>query len=218
MKVKFTHIFSIAAVVLTAALLFPLQSCSEKDEKMGADVGVRDSLPLLKSLGVSTLISDSGIIRYKIISEDWYVYDKKDPQYWSFEKGLFIEKFNEQYHVDAYISCDTAYYFYQSRLWELHGRVLMKNQRGETFRTELLYWDQASHRIYSPAYMDIDGEERKLSGYDFSSNEQMTEYIIHSSKGQLPMQEHDMQPVPDPVVLAEQQTDSVQNDTKDKSK
>lgn len=196
MKFNLTHTFSIAAVLVTAAML-SLQSCSENEKATGKDIGERDSLPMLKSIGVSTLISDSGVIRYKIISEDWFVFDKKDPTYWSFEKGLFIEKFNEDHHVEAFISCDTAYYFDQKELWELRGRVFVKNLKGETFKTSLLYWDQAAHRIYSERYMEIDGETRKLSGYNFSSNEAMTDYIIHSSAGLLPIKDTDMTPVPE---------------------
>ena len=179
---------------MAAAMVLLLPSCSDSNEKVGPEIGERDSLPTLKSIGVSTLISDSGVIRYKIISEDWYIYDKKDPQYWSFEKGLFIERFNPAYQVDAFISCDTAYFYNQQELWELRGRVLVKNLKNETFKTSLLFWDQQARRIYSSAYMEIDGETRKLSGYNFSSNEQMSDYIIHSSKGQFPLAEHHTNP------------------------
>ena len=193
---------------MAAAMVLLLPSCSNGDEKVGPDIGERDSLPTLKSIGVSTLISDSGVIRYKIISEDWYIYEKKDPQYWSFEKGLFIERFNPSYQVDAFISCDTAYFYNQQELWELRGRVLVKNLKHETFKTSLL-WDQRAHRIYSSAYMEIDGETRKLSGYNFSSNEQMTDYIIHSSKGQFPLEDHTPTPQPDPAIMAEQNDSSI---------
>lgn len=197
---------------MTAAML-SLQSCEDNDKKAGPDIGVRDSLPWLKSVGVSTLISDSGVIRYKMISEDWYMYDKKEPTYWSFEKGLFIERFNESYQVDAYISCDTAYFYDKKRLWELRGRVLVKNIKGETFKTSLLYWDQNAHRIYSERYMEIDGDTRQLSGYNFSSNEQMTDYIIHSSAGLFPLEDSQPSPQPDVAIMSMQNgenTDSAQ--------
>lgn len=167
--------------------LMGLFSCQEDDHSGKPVVSNRDSLPILVSKGVSTLISDSGIIRYKIISEDWFIYDKKDPTYWSFEKGLFIEKFDEQFHVEAFINCDTAYYFDAMKLWELRGRVCVKNLKGETFKTSLLYWDNANHTIYSPAYMVIDGIEQDLDGYDFRSNETLTDYLIHSSSGAFPV-------------------------------
>ena len=195
------------AVIMAAIGMFCISACSDNEQNTGVEVGFRDSLPILKSVGVSTLISDSGVIRYKMISEDWYIYDKTDPTYWSFEKGMFIEKFNESHHVDAFISCDTAYYYDQKQLWELRGRVLVRNLKGETFKTSLLFWDQYEHRIYSSEYMEIDGETNKLSGYNFSSNEQMTDYVIHQSKGEFPMSEDDT--MPQPEVLSQ---DSVQNE------
>lgn len=196
MKSYHTQVFSVAAVITTVATLL-FVSCGNKSETTGPELGERDSLPTLRTIGVSTLISDSGIIRYKLIAEEWFVFDKTEPQYWSFEKGLFIERFNPSHQVDAFISCDTAYFYNQKQLWELRGRVFVKNMKKETFSTTLLYWDQRDHRIYSPAYMEIDGETRQLSGYDFSSNEQMTDYIIHSSKGLFPIQDTEPEALPD---------------------
>lgn len=192
-----THIYSIAAVLATAAILF--FSCESEKENTGPVLGERDSLPWLKSQGVSTLISDSGIIRYKLISEDWFMYDKKDPTYWAFEKGFFMEKFDENYHVEAFINCDTAYYYDQRHLWELRSRVFIKNTKGETFKTTLLYWDQNIHEFYSPAYMEIIGETQSLRGTNFRSNEQMTQYSIHMSSGAFPFDEgEEPQPEPQP--------------------
>ena len=201
MKKNLTHTCSVAAVMMTAAMLF-FPACSHDDKPTGPDIGERDSLPTLRSVGVSTLVSDSGIIRYKLITEVWDIYDKKEPQRRAFEKGLFLERFNESFQVDAFISADTAYFYNRKRLWELRSRVLVKNLKGETFKTSLLYWDMVSHRIYSPAYMEIDGETRQLSGYDFSSNEQMTDYIIHSSKGLFPLEDTEPTPEPAPSFLA----------------
>lgn len=43
---------------------------------MGARVVNRDSLPVMTTRGVSKLITDSGVVRYKIIAEEWRVYDR----------------------------------------------------------------------------------------------------------------------------------------------
>ena len=188
MGYKITNKLSIIAVLTTAIMLFINTSCQNNTESKSTSIGLRDSLPILKSVGVSTLISDSGIIQYKIISEDWFIFDKKEPSYWAFEKGLFIEKYDKNYKIETFISCDTAYYFDKKKLWELRGRVFVKNLKGESFKTTLLYWDQVAHEIYSDHYMQINGEH-KLDGYNFRSNEQMTDYKIHSSKGDFPFRD-----------------------------
>ncbi len=176
--------------------LMGLLSCGDDSLQSAPKIENRDSLPVLQSHGVSTLISDSGIIRYKIIAEDWFVYDRTSPHKWTFNKGLFLEKFDQQFHVDAFINCDTAYYYEELRTWELRGRVVVKNIKGETFKTSLLYWDMNAKIIHSPAHMIIDGIEQDLEGYNFQSNEQMTDYFIHSSSGAFPVEEEQEVPKP----------------------
>jgi hypothetical protein len=51
--------------------------------------------------------------------------------------------------------------------------------------------------------MEIKGIEQQLSGYDFSSNESMTDYIIHSSKGAFPLGKEKETPKPDAQKMQE---------------
>ena len=70
----------------------------------------RDSLPVMDTRGVTTLISDSGVTRYRVNTEEWLIFDKKKPSYWAFEKGIYLEQFDSLFHVDASIKADTANY------------------------------------------------------------------------------------------------------------
>ena len=58
--------------------------------------------------------------------------------------------------------------------------------------------------------MEIDGDTRKLAGYNFSSNEEMTDYIIHASKGQFPVKDDSPTPEPDPELITP--TDSMKQE------
>lgn len=202
MRIKKIKTSVIAAAIITAAITIFTTSCQGDETNYAPAVTNRDTVAVLTTYGVSTVISDSGIIRYKIIAEEWSVYDKTDPPHWSFEKGLFLEKFNQDYQVDAFITCDTAYYYDTKRLWELRSRVVVKNLKGETFKTSLLFWDQNTHQIYSDRYMEINGEQDRLTGYNFKSNEQMTNYIIHSSSGNFPLSDkgEEIPTPPDSIV------------------
>ena len=203
MQYQKIHILPIIIIFIVIFQTTWICSCKEEEIKYAAAIENRDSLPVLKSIGVSTLISDSGIISYKIIAEEWFMYDKKNPQYWSFEKGLFMEKFDKDMKIEAYLNCDTAYYYTDIRLWELRGRVSVRNSRNETFKTSKLFWDQNKKLIYSDEYMEIKGIDRDLSGYDFFSNEQMTEYEIHSTRGSFPISEDNSKPRPNKQVMSE---------------
>ena len=151
--------------------------------KLAEAITERDSLPSMKTLGVTTLISDSGITRYKIITEEWEIYDKKNPPYWAFEKGVYLEKFDSLFHIDASIKADTAYYYEKKKLWELRSNVHIRSQRGDKFDTDLLFWDEKQERVYSDKFIRIEQEDKIITGYGFESNQQMTEYQIYNNTG-----------------------------------
>ena len=162
-------------------VLFP--SCSNKGKNLADAVSENDTLPTMSSLGVTTLISDSGITRYKIVTEEWIVFDKKSPSYWSFEKGVYLEKFDTLFHIDASIKADTAYYYDKKKLWELRSNVQIQSQRGDKFETELLFWDENKEKVYSDKYIRISQEDKVITGYGFESDQNLTEYQIKNTTG-----------------------------------
>lgn len=158
-------------------------ACSGRKKIVGEAITERDSLPIMETKGVSTLISDSGIIRYRLQAEDWRVFDKKKPPYWAFEEGVYLETFDTLFQMEANIKADTAYYYEKQKLWKLMGNVVIRNLKGEKFNTELLYWDQNTEKVYSDRFIRIEQPDRIITGRGFDSNQQMTKYTIHKPEG-----------------------------------
>lgn len=158
-------------------------ACGNKEKPTAAAVKEGDSLPDMRTTGVTTLVSDSGMIRYKIITAEWLIYSHRNPPFWAFKKGIYLEKFDSLFHVDASIKADTAYYYEPKKLWELRGNVHIQSQRGDKFDTELMFWDQGKEKIYSDKFIRIEQVDKVLTGYGFESNQQMTEYQIYNNTG-----------------------------------
>ena len=142
-----------------------------------------DSVAVMSTYGVSTVISDSGHIRYRINADEWFVYSKRQPPYWAFEQGLYLEQFDTLMNVESTIKCDTAYYFNEAKLWKLAGNVNMKNPKSQHFYTDLLYWDQNKKLIYSDAYIRVEQEDQITEGVGFSSNQDLSVWQIRNTKG-----------------------------------
>ena len=174
---------NITAAFYAAVMFVLFPSCSNKGKNLADAVSENDPLPTMSSLGVTTLISDSGITRYKIVTEEWIVFDKKSPSYWSFEKGVYLEKFDTLFHIDASIKADTAYYYDKKKLWELRSNVQIQSQRGDKFETELLFWDENKEKVYSDKYIRISQEDKVITGYGFESDQNLTEYQIKNTTG-----------------------------------
>ena len=175
-------------------IMMAIASCDNSHEHIAPAINPNDSLPFMTSRGISNLISDSGVISYKIVAEEWDIYTTQ-PQKWTFMKGLFLEKFDTTFHVEWHIQSDTAY-CHDNRIWELRGRVVILNREGTLFRSEELFWDMNEHKMWSNMFMRINkpDSEQQLEGDRFRSNEEMTDYHITSSSGFMPVSESDNQP------------------------
>ena len=182
-KQTYLKTLNITAAFLAAVMFVLFPACSGKDKKLTEAISKNDTLPSMKSLGVTTLISDSGITRYKIVTEEWLIYDKKNPPYWAFEKGVYLEKFDTLFRIDASIKADTAYYHEKKKLWELKGHVQILSQRGDKFQTDLLFWDEKKEKVYSDKFIQIEQEDKVIKGYGFESNQDLTEYEIKNTTG-----------------------------------
>ena len=180
--------FPLFLVFLCAQILF--FSCDAEQEHIASAINEADSTAFMRSRGISTLISDSGVLRYKLIAEEWDIYTNTNPPTWKFMKGLLMERFDESFHIDLHVQADTAY-LHDQRLWELHGRVVIRNIEGTLFRTEELFWDMNEHKMWSTKYMRIKTTDQELEGTDFRSNEQMTDYYVSNSVGAFPVSDVD---------------------------
>lgn len=174
---------SITIVLGAIVMLLLLPACGGKKAELGEAITERDSLPMMATMDVVTYISDSGVTRYRMDADEWLVYDRKKPSYWAFEKGVYLEQFDSLMNVDASIKADTAYYYDKQKLWKLMGNVDIKNRKGEHFNTELLYWNQATEKVYSDRFIRIEQPDRIITGYGFDSNQQMTNYKIRNMGG-----------------------------------
>ena len=202
----YIRIINITAAFCAAVMFVLFPSCSSKGKNLADAISENDTLPTMSSLGVTTLISDSGITRYKIVTEEWIICDKKNPPYWAFEKGVYLEKFDTLFHIDASIKADTAYYYEKKKIWELRSNVQIQSQRGDKFETELLFWNEKDEKVYSDKFIRISQDDKVITGYGFESDQNLTEYQIKNTTGIFTVEDKN------PAPTTNQQADSIKID------
>lgn len=183
-RIGIAGILAVLAIVLSACILRP-------DERPRPDGPKRGELPVLTTDSVMTLISDSGITRYRIESPQWLVFDKTDTPYQEFPYGIYLEQFDEQMNVQASLKADYAHYDENAQIWVLRGNVHALNHKGEQFDTPELNWNQQTHRVYSDSAIHVTREKSIIEGRGFDSNEEMTQYTILNPTGVFPIDEEE---------------------------
>jgi len=179
------------AIIFVSCLLLVIISCTndDKPEKIGAIID-RSKLPKLHVTDVTTVISDSGVTRYRISSSRWDIYDKVNQPYWEFPNGIHFEKFDENLNINANIRSNYAKFYVNEQIWELRGKVKSTNLQGEVFETEQLFWNQRLEKFYSDSLTKITRATQILTGTGFVSNQSMTQYTFMRPQGPISFNEN----------------------------
>ena len=193
------------SIWVCAGILFyitlSLSACkSKKGDTLIKEV---DSLPYtMVTRDVSSLISDSGVTKYKLESPVWYTYSEPEAK-WYFPKGLYVEQFDTLFTIKASIKADTAFYYQDKKLWELIGNVEVLSREGQRYYGHSLYWDEEKAEVYSHEHTTIVPSTGQLieSKYGFKSNQNMTRYELYSSSGHVDVEDKPLTPA-DSITMA----------------
>lgn len=181
------HVGITAAPWVAVMLLFLTLACSGEHKEVVEVTFDPETTYTMKTTGVISLISDSGVTRYRANAKEWLVYGKAQEPYWYFPKGIYVEKFDSLFQTEASIVADTAYYYDKQGLFQFVGQVEVKSLQGERFETEELFWNQKEDKVYSDRFIRIEQEDKIITGVGFESNQNMTRYTIRESRGVFPV-------------------------------
>ena len=178
-----------SVVVMLLLFLVTLFSCNQEVKEVVEVSSDPEKSYTMKATQVNTLISDSGITRYRVKAKEWLVFGNAKEPHSYFPEGIYVEKFDTTFHTEASIKADTAYYFDKKGLWRLIGNVEVESLQGERFNTSELFWDQKAEKVYSDKYIRSQQKEQIITGVGFESNQNMTRYRIFNSQGEFPVEE-----------------------------
>lgn len=199
-------------IIIGVVAFSALAGCGSEAPPMGDAMPQRDSMPVMTTFGVSKLISDSGVMRYKMVAEEWRVFDKTQPPRWEFPRGIFLERYDDKFRVNLHITADTAYLFDQN-LWELRGHVTMHDEEASTrLFTEELFWDMRTGELRSDVYSRLMKPDEAIEGNWFRAvirNNELTQYHVRQTKGFMPMNDYGSEPVASPAPADTLPTDTL---------
>lgn len=182
---------SVFALISFLVFMIAATGCIEETK---VDVAAKinpKGMATMTTKNVATFISDSGIVQYKIVAPLWKVYEEVDTPYWSFPKGLYLQKYDPYFHVIATVAADSAVFLSQRKIWRLDGHVEMTKAPKDLFQTQQLFWDQAKRKIYSDSFIHIETQTHVLEGLGFESDDRLTSYRIIRPQGIFPIDKTD---------------------------
>ena len=165
----------------SAILLF---SCEAK-KSASPDVTNLENLMTEYSENLSMQMSENGQKSYHFTTPLMEGYALAREPYKEFRKGVKIITYEGDTvkHESATLTANYAIFYETRKLWEAKGDVVVIQTGGRRLYTSQLFWNQATHRIYSNVDSRVvDGDEI----YDcegFESDEEMNDWHYRKLKG-----------------------------------
>jgi LPS export ABC transporter protein LptC len=153
-------------------------------------------LPSIHGENIISLISDSGVTRYRWKAKVLDIYPGDEP-YWYFPEGIYIEQFDTLFNIEGYMRADTAYLFEKKDLWQLIGNVHIQNFTGDEFDTSELFFDQKEppnsvKAIYTDSFVRVTpASGQRMTGMGFRSNIKMSDYRFYKPASEIIIEEKD---------------------------
>lgn len=176
-------------ILLALVVCIIAVACRDEVESVVEHATDPETTPTMTTDSVYTLVSDSGITKYRITAQLWLMYEEAKKPFWRFPQGLMLEQFDSVFNVVASIICDSATYFKDEQLWRLDGNVNIETARNELILTNQLFYSQRRNEIYSDSFVHIEKANRIIEGYGFVSNDRMTTYNLDSVSAIFPFEQ-----------------------------
>ena len=90
---------SVTIVSIAIVMLFFVVSCDKPRVEITDKVTNRQETPPLSAYAITTIVSDSGLIRYRLSSDECNVVDTAEAPYCNFHLGLLLQRFGNHYLV-----------------------------------------------------------------------------------------------------------------------
>jgi len=170
-SLRITSLFS--TLVLVTLLLL---SCQKKVDLIPKSDLL--NLPSQSVMDFQTIYTDSGKLQVIMSSSLMEKYDKIDPPYIEFKKGIKVIFYDGQKEPVASVTSKYARYNDNDVLWELKDSVVVINVDNDKLETEILYWDQQKDLIYTDRFVKITSVDQIVMGTGFESDPKLVKRRI----------------------------------------
>jgi len=150
--------------------------------EIAAIVPPNDRIPSEISRDVEFILSDSAIIRAKLLTPVMQTFYADEP-FVEMPKGLKVTFYDLRTCPSGYLSANYGKRYTLKRIIEVKDNVVVVNTRNDTFTTEFLTWNERQNKVYTDHYVRVKTKDEIITGKGFTSDLSFTNYEFRNIKG-----------------------------------
>ncbi|MCL2072363.1 MAG: LPS export ABC transporter periplasmic protein LptC [Marinilabiliaceae bacterium] len=149
----------------------------------------KDELPTLSFVEFEGIATDSGTLKYRLVTPEILQFDNVESPFIDFPKGLHYYTYNKDEEIESQIKCNYAKYYQELELWVLQNDVEIINAEGSVVNSEHIFWNTKEKRIYSDEFVKITTQDDLITGYGFETDEDIKTFTILKVSGEFGFEE-----------------------------
>lgn len=176
-----------SAVKWLMLLLPVLFLACENDLKKVKEISSQEvNKPVETTIGVDVIYSDSAKVKARMTAPLMlnYTATKTVRPYYEMPKGVHIDFYDQNQKIISTVTAEYAITKNESKIIELRRNVVVVNDKGDTFKSQELIWDQLSKRFYSNQFSTLTQTGgNTISGSTFRCKEDLSNPEFLQSTG-----------------------------------
>jgi len=170
-------------VLIGLATMIVLNSCKNDISKLKA-VKLKRKITTETTLYAEMIYSDSAKVKAKLTTP-LLLNNKTDTPFYEMPKGMQVIFYDDSLIQSSKVTSDYAITKDNQKILELRKNVVAVNNKGETFKSEELTWDQNKRIFFSNVVVNITTKSAEISGTKFWAKEDFSYYEIKQGAGPL---------------------------------
>lgn len=167
--------------LLLAACALLLTSCEEKVKPTVVPVQ-GEELPSQESWRSTVVFSDSA--RLKAVLWAGHIASFAARQITELQDSIHVDFYNDREEHTSLLTARRGVVHDATQDLEAYENVVVISDSGTTLRTERLFWNNATQRIHTDAFVDIRSPREHIMGHGMESDQSLKNYRIFRVTGQ----------------------------------
>lgn len=167
-----------AASLLGCFFIFSCENdLAEVDKLTSRKTGVEEATT------VTSYISQSGIMKAKLTAPFMLRYQVDSP-YVEFPRSLHVDFYNDTLQIESKVDALYARYReFENKVYLRDSVVVINILKGDTLRTDELWWDQDAEQFYTDKPVRIHQPDKTIFGRGLRAAQDFSEYDIYHITG-----------------------------------
>lgn len=161
--------------------LLALPGCEEK-VKPSIDPGASRELPSQESWNSTVVFSDSAHL--KAVLWSGHIASFASRQVTEMSDSVHVDFYNAQEQHTSVMTARRGVVHDATRDLEAYEHVVVISDSGTTLKTERLFWNNATQKVYTDAFVDIQSPKEHIMGHGMESDQSLKNYKIFKVTGQ----------------------------------